>query len=56
MMIADGLVVTSEDFKLLETMNLVTTERYKEITEQAKGLTSFMEDLQKKCTRIRSFM
>jgi hypothetical protein len=45
----DQRLVTSEDFKLLENMNVVTKEKYAEMTEVAKGLTLFMEDLQKKC-------
>src|SRR5690348_14142629 len=40
---------TSEDFLLLEKMNNVTKDKYVDMTSITKGLTSFMEDLQKKC-------
>jgi len=42
--------VTSSDYKLLEQMNHVTTEKYKAMTDQATDLVLFMEELQKKCT------
>jgi len=40
------LLATSEDYKLLESMNLAASEKYAEMTDVAKGLTSFMKDLQ----------
>jgi hypothetical protein len=45
--------VTSGDYKLLEQMNHVTTEKYKAMTDQATDLVLFMEELQKKCTSCR---
>merc|ERR1712093_737752 len=42
------LLVTSSDYKLLEQMNHVTTEKYKAMTDQATDLVLFMEELQKK--------
>ncbi len=42
--------MTSSDYKLLEQMNHVTTEKYKAMTDQATDLVLFMEELQKKCT------
>lgn len=47
-------VVTSSDYKLLEQMNHVTTEKYKAMTDQATDLVLFMEELQKKCTIRRN--
>jgi hypothetical protein len=46
--------VTSSDYKLLEQMNHVTTEKYKAMTDQATDLVLFMEELQKKCTIRRN--
>jgi hypothetical protein len=43
------LQTTNEDFLLLEKMNSVTKEKYVEMASITTGLTSFMEDLQKKC-------
>jgi hypothetical protein len=43
------LLVTSEDFKLLETMNQLTKEKYSEMTTTTRGLADFMEQLQKRC-------
>lgn len=40
---------TSEDFKLLENMNNITREKYTEMTEITKNLTSFLDEMQKKC-------
>jgi hypothetical protein len=45
--------VTSGDYKLLEQMNHVTTEKYKAMTDQATDLVLFMEELQKKCKSCR---
>eukprot|EP01112_Ceratiomyxa_fruticulosa_P020322 TRINITY_DN688_c0_g2_i1.p1 TRINITY_DN688_c0_g2~~TRINITY_DN688_c0_g2_i1.p1 ORF type:complete len:215 (+),score=67.18 TRINITY_DN688_c0_g2_i1:99-647(+) len=42
------LLATSEDYKLLENMNTLATEKYKEMTEAAVGLTTFMKALQEK--------
>lgn len=42
-------IAVIDDFKLLETMNKVTTERYAEMTNTAAGLVNYMKELQEKC-------
>lgn len=46
---ADPRLANAEDFQLLTSMNLATADKYKEMCENTKNLTLFMEDLQKKC-------
>lgn len=43
------ILATSEDFRLLENMNLAATEKYKEVSITSKNLTTFMQDLHAKC-------
>jgi len=50
------LLATSEDYKLLESMNLLASEKYVEMTDVAKGLTSFMKDLQIKYKDFQPYL
>jgi biogenesis of lysosome-related organelles complex 1 subunit 2 len=50
------LQATSEDFKLLETMNNVTREKYKDMTEITKNLTAFMDEMQKKYAEFEPYL
>lgn len=45
---------TSEDYKLLETMNNMTKEKYVDMTNTAHGLVEYMTLLQQKCKSICS--
>ncbi len=40
---------TSEDYKLLETMNNMTKDKYVDMTNTAHGLVEYMTLLQQKC-------
>lgn len=40
---------TTEEYKLLERMNLITKDKYAEMTEQASSLVNNMKALQEKC-------
>lgn len=43
------LIATTEEYKLLERMNLVTCDKYSEMTVQAASLVNNMKALQEKC-------
>jgi hypothetical protein len=43
-------IATSDEYKLLEQMNVMTREKYLEMTKVAALLTDEMTDLQQKCT------
>ena len=44
------MAATTEEYKLLERMNLVTKANYAEMTTHAAGLVQSMQALQEKCT------
>jgi len=50
------LEASSSDFRLLETMNTITLEKYKEMTATAQGLTAFMQDIQKKYEEFEPYL
>jgi biogenesis of lysosome-related organelles complex 1 subunit 2 len=50
------LSVTSNDYKLLEQMNVLTTEKYRAMTDQAADLTLFMQELQKKYASFEPYL
>jgi len=50
------LQATSEDFKLLENMNNITREKYTEMTEITKNLTSFLDEMQKKYAEFEPYL
>eukprot|EP01113_Clastostelium_recurvatum_P018150 TRINITY_DN2140_c0_g1_i3.p1 TRINITY_DN2140_c0_g1~~TRINITY_DN2140_c0_g1_i3.p1 ORF type:complete len:194 (-),score=58.52 TRINITY_DN2140_c0_g1_i3:36-617(-) len=50
------LTATTEDYKLLESMNILATEKYKEMTDTAGGLTAFMQSLQDKYAAIHPYL
>jgi len=50
------LTATTNDYKLLATMNSVCTTKYAEMTDVAKGLTSFMKDLQQKYQDFKPYL
>ena len=43
-------LATTAEYKLLESMNLVTKEKYEEMTSHAGSLVNNMKALQEKCT------
>lgn len=46
----DAFLATSGDYKLLQQMNVVTKDKYVEMTGVVIGLTKNMEGIQQKCT------
>jgi len=50
------LTATTNDYKLLANMNSVSSTKYMEMSEVARGLTSFMKDLQQKYEDFKPYL
>jgi len=50
------LLATSQDYKLLEKMNKITTQKYKRMTENASEMAEFMGLLQKKYESFKPYL
>jgi biogenesis of lysosome-related organelles complex 1 subunit 2 len=50
------ITATSEDYKLLETMNNMTKEKYVDMTNTAHGLVEYMTLLQQKYTEFQPYL
>eukprot|EP00026_Physarum_polycephalum_P019736 Phypoly_transcript_21895.p1 GENE.Phypoly_transcript_21895~~Phypoly_transcript_21895.p1 ORF type:complete len:147 (+),score=37.34 Phypoly_transcript_21895:132-572(+) len=50
------LTATTNDYKLLASMNAVASSKYSEMSEVARGLTSFMKDLQQKYQDFQPYL
>jgi len=50
------LTATTNDYKLLASMNAVCSSKYTEMSEVARGLTSFMKDLQQKYQDFQPYL
>lgn len=50
------ILATSEEYKLLEQMNVISKDKYAGMTQNTVELVKAMEDLQRKCTYIKPFI
>ena len=51
--VGDAHTVTREDYKLLETMNKLSKDKYSDMSTQAESLNVVMARLHEKCTVLR---